>query len=103
MDPAPTPNDYFARFERLRHTRAVKGLLIHATVFALTIAGLAVINLLTKGPWWVQWPLIGWGLGLTGHAYLVYRTSHRLVPPAMRPQDVPVAPVAAPDRKPTEV
>jgi hypothetical protein len=85
MSAAPVSNDYADRLQQLRHKSAVKGFLIHATVFALTISGLLVINILTNGPWWVQWPLIGWGLGLAGHAYLVYRTTPPSVPPAPQP------------------
>jgi len=80
MNSAPISNDPLARLEQLRHKSAVKGLVIHASIFALTISGLAVINILTKGDWWVQWPLMGWGLGLAGHALLVYLKSPRPVP-----------------------
>lgn len=77
MSPAPISDDHLARLQQLNHKRALRGFLIHAIVFGLTIAGLFVINLLTGGPWWVQWPLIGWGLGLAGHAYLVSRNQPR--------------------------
>jgi len=37
--------------------------------------GLLVINLMSPQPrnYWFIWPLIGWGLGILGHAYLVSR------------------------------
>lgn len=34
----------------------------------ITVIGmLALINSLTPGPWWVQWPALGWGIGLAFH------------------------------------
>lgn len=51
------------------------GFRTHFIVYAAVNAGLLVINLLTKpGVLWFQWPLLGWGLGILGHAYLVNRT-----------------------------
>lgn len=47
-----------------------RGFYIHLTVYVLVIALLVVINAMTSGPWWVQWPLIGWGIGILFHAYL---------------------------------
>lgn len=34
--------------------------------------GLLGINMATKSDWWVQWPLLGWGLGILGHAIGVF-------------------------------
>ena len=57
------------------HVAALKGFYIHLTVFVAVMAGLFFIDLASGGSWWVQWPLIGWGLGLLGHAYLVFSPS----------------------------
>jgi len=94
MNAAPISNDHLIRLQQLEYQRSQRGFLIHATVFALTIAGLFVINLLTGGPWWVQWPLIGWGLGLAGHVYLVSRMQPR--PGTQTPESTPVTPGPAP-------
>ena len=61
-------------FAAQAHTRALKGFHIHLIVYLAVIAGLVLINSMSSGNWWVQWPLIGWGIGILGHAYLVYRS-----------------------------
>jgi len=40
------------------------GFRIHAITFVPSIALLLVINLLTGPPYWVQWVVLGWGIGL---------------------------------------
>ncbi len=47
------------------------GFRIHAIVFVLVIALLVVINVLTGSPYWVLWVLLGWGIGLLAHWFLV--------------------------------
>jgi len=47
------------------------GFRIHAIAFASTIALLLVINFLTGPPWWVQWVVLGWGIGLVSHGFVV--------------------------------
>jgi hypothetical protein len=41
----------------------------HAGTYAIVIAGLAVIDVVSGPGWWVQWPAIGWGMGLALHAF----------------------------------
>jgi hypothetical protein len=48
-------------------------LAIHAGVYAVVNAVLAAINLSSGGEMWFQWPLLGWGLGLGYHAWIVSR------------------------------
>lgn len=56
-----------------QHVEAVKGFYIHMLVFACVMSGLFGLNAFMPGtPWWVQWPLIGWGAGLLMHGLLVY-------------------------------
>lgn len=57
------------------HVAALKGFYIHLTVFVAVMAGLFAVDYGSGGSWWVQWPLIGWGLGVLGHAYLVFSPS----------------------------
>ena len=33
---------------------------------------LLAINVMTGGVWWVQWPFIGWGIGIVAHAAAVF-------------------------------
>ena len=54
------------------HVSALIGFYIHFGVFVTVMLGLFGINSASNGPWWVQWPLLGWGLGVLGHAYLVF-------------------------------
>jgi hypothetical protein len=62
-----------------RHVHAMEGFYIHAGVFVLTIGILVVVNLMQSGTWWVQWPFLGWGLGLLGHGLAVFgKTPQRL-------------------------
>lgn len=45
----------------------------HLLAYAVVNGGLALINILTSpGDWWVQWPMLGWGVGLAAHAAAVY-------------------------------
>ena len=55
-----------------RHVAALKGFYIHAAVFTLVMTGLLIVNLAAGAPWWVQWPLLGWGIGVFGHAAAVF-------------------------------
>ncbi len=54
------------------------GFRTHVIIFSAVNAGLAVINLWTEpSRLWFFWPLIGWGIGLLGHAVLVSRKPQR--------------------------
>ena len=44
----------------------------HLWAYIIINAALALINLFTPGPWWFQWPLICWGIGVAFH----YRETH---------------------------
>jgi hypothetical protein len=52
--------------------RAINGFYNHFVVFATVMAVLAAINGATGDSFWVHWVLIGWGLGIGLHAYLVF-------------------------------
>lgn len=69
-DELPTSDD--AKQEAIRHVHALKGFYIHLLIFCIVITGLAAINILSQSGWWVQWPLLGWGLGIIGHALGVF-------------------------------
>lgn len=62
-----------------KRLEAIKGFTIHATVFALVNAILVGLNVFNGPPYWAQWPLIGWGFGLIGHAIAVYGRTPRQV------------------------
>jgi hypothetical protein len=48
-------------------------LAIHAACYVIVNVVLAAINLSSGGNLWFQWPLIGWGIGLAYHAWIVSR------------------------------
>ena len=52
----------------------VRGVAVHLFVYLTVNALLMFINLTTSPEnIWFIWPLLGWGLGLAAHAWLVYR------------------------------
>jgi fatty acid desaturase len=55
-----------------RQARALRAFYMHAMVFVLVNSGLFLIDLLTGDGWWFYWGLIGWGIGLGGHALSVF-------------------------------
>jgi hypothetical protein len=55
-----------------RQVAAIKAFYIHLTVFILVMVLLFTINALSSPVWWVQWPLLGWGIGVLGHALAVF-------------------------------
>jgi hypothetical protein len=62
-----------ARYLKARqHVAAIKGFYIHLLIYVCVISGLIVINMATKSDWWVQWPMLGWGIGIIGHAIGVF-------------------------------
>lgn len=69
---APVTIDEKKYAEAKRQVAALKGFYIHLFVFVCVMLGLLGINVATKSEWWVQWPLLGWGLGLAGHAVGVF-------------------------------
>ena len=36
----------------------------HLWSYVIVIGALLIMNILTPGPWWFQWPALGWGIGL---------------------------------------
>jgi hypothetical protein len=53
---------------------AIRGVAVHLFVYLGVNALLIGINLYyTPDSLWFIWPLLGWGIGLAGHAWLAYR------------------------------
>lgn len=56
----------------VKHRRAaseLRKLSRHAGIYAVVLTGLAVLDWLDGGGWWIQGPAIGWGIGLGAHAW----------------------------------
>jgi hypothetical protein len=52
-----------AAIKKRMHRRKT-GFRRHLWSFVIVNSGLFLINAVTPGPWWFQWPLLGWGIGL---------------------------------------
>ena len=70
--------DEHEKLERARQqVNVLLGFYIHLAVFVATMALLLVINFAVyywaNSVWWVQWPFLGWGIGLATHAFCVFR------------------------------
>ena len=74
------PRQYDEKLEEARRrVVALKGFYIHLTVFIAVNLGLAALNIATGDDWWVQWVLLGWGIGVLAHALAVFGRGSRLV------------------------
>ncbi|MDT0630890.1 2TM domain-containing protein [Rubrivirga litoralis] len=68
------PTD-LAETDARRQARRERAFYAHLAKFAVTMAVLVTVNLLTSpGYLWFFWPLLGWGFGLTKHAASVFGT-----------------------------
>jgi hypothetical protein len=45
---------------------------------------LLLVNALVPGPWWFQWSVIGWGIGLVFHYQRVYFPTSRQIRKAIK-------------------
>lgn len=60
-------------YRRAQHTvRAMRGFYIHLFVYVIVMAFLFIVNLMTGGGWWVQWPLFGWGVAVAINGAVVF-------------------------------
>lgn len=51
---------------------AMTGFYIHLTVFVVVNALLFIIDAMSGAGWWVQWPILGWGIGVIAHGLAVF-------------------------------
>lgn len=49
------------------------GALLHGSIFAAVIVGLAILDWYTGEPYWVHWVFLGWGAGVAAHVWLAIR------------------------------
>jgi len=54
-----------------RKVQAMTGFYIHLATFVIVMFMLLALNF-TDPVWWVQWPLVGWGLGVLAHYWFVF-------------------------------
>jgi 2TM domain len=74
-------NEHEKTAKAAQQVEAITGFYIHLVVFALVMTLLLVVNWVTleDGIWWVQWPFLGWGLGVALHAWAVYGTTPNFI------------------------
>ena len=69
-------NEHEKAARAAQKVEAITGFYIHLVVFVLVIALLVVVNWATDPEiWWVQWPFLGWGIGVLAHALAVFGTT----------------------------
>ena len=51
---------------------AMMGFYIHLAIFVVVMTALLVINRATSSTWWVQWPLLVWGIAIAMHGWTVF-------------------------------
>jgi hypothetical protein len=73
INPKPIDPKYI---EAKRRVQEEKGFYIHLLIYCVVIVGLFALNAATRSPWWVQWPFLGWGVGIIGHAVAVFAPRH---------------------------
>jgi len=68
MDNAVSETQSAEEILAFNQVRKLKGFYIHLAQYVLVIALLTVINALTTpNRWWVQWVIMGWGVGVFFH------------------------------------
>jgi hypothetical protein len=65
-------DDLFEHAMETERDKAINGFYTHFSIFLAVIAGLAIINLIEGERFWVQWVVLGWGMGLAFHAYKIF-------------------------------
>lgn len=65
-------DDLFEHAMESERDKAINGFYTHFSIFLAVIAGLAIINLIEGERFWVQWVVVGWGVGLAFHAYKTF-------------------------------
>jgi hypothetical protein len=62
-----------------QRVEAMTGFYIHLTAFIIVNAILFIIDAMSGPGWWVQWPILGWGIGIVVHALVVFGRSPNFI------------------------
>jgi hypothetical protein len=65
-------DDLFEHMMESDRDRAINGVYKHFMIFAAVIAVLAIVNIAMGDKFWLHWVVLGWGLGLGLHAFIVF-------------------------------
>ena len=60
------------RIREARLKRRKMGFYSHLWSYIIINSALLMINNFTPGPWWFQWSVLGWGIGLAFHFKAIY-------------------------------
>ena len=60
------------RITKARLKRRKESLYSHLWTYLIVNSVLLIINKFTPGPWWFQWSVFGWGIGLAFHFKSIY-------------------------------
>jgi hypothetical protein len=60
------------RFRMNRLKRRKRGFYSHLWSYLIVNVALVLINHFSPGPWWFQWSVLGWGIGLAFHFKAVF-------------------------------
>ncbi|MEO7253789.1 MAG: histidine kinase [Casimicrobium sp.] len=55
-----------------KRVKEMRSFYVSATMYAVIIPGLWLLNVVIGGPFWAHWPMIGWGIGLTAQGLSVF-------------------------------
>jgi len=72
------------RMAQLKRRKA--GFYSHFSSYLIVNAALLFINHFTPGPWWFQWPLLGWGIGVAFHFKAAYFPANNRLRIARKPK-----------------
>jgi hypothetical protein len=61
-----------ARIRQTRLKQRKTAFYSHLWSYLIIIAVLLLINIFTAGPWWFQWAVLGWGIGLAFHFKAIF-------------------------------
>jgi hypothetical protein len=68
----------------MRLKRRKMGFYSHLWSYLIVNAALLLINNFTSGPWWFQWSVLGWGIGLAFHFKATFFTPAKKFPKARK-------------------
>jgi hypothetical protein len=60
------------KFRKARLKRRKIGFYSHLWSYLIVNGALLLINKFTPGPWWFQWSVFGWGIGLAFHFKAIF-------------------------------
>ncbi|MFC1534803.1 2TM domain-containing protein [Thermodesulfobacteriota bacterium] len=67
----------FVKARKLRMVRRKAKFHRHLWSYIIVIGALILFNIFTPGPWWFQWPTLGWGIGMAFHFRAAFSQQER--------------------------